>query len=267
MHYRKMCCKEESIGMVVGGNDGEESWTRWFHQDGETEKETMMERIPEPELMNDPRQVAAYAGPYLDNGYWLFIQRFRKFFPRLTREGAALDLGCGPAAIPLRLARLLPQWEIHGVDGSPAMLAAGRQAVRREGLKDRIRLLHTILPSELPLPRKGYEAVISNSFLHHLADPLVLWQTIRRYALPGGAILVMDLLRPADESSAELVIDTYVPGAPPMLRQDMLLSLRAAYTLTEVSDQLGQANLAGCLTVAMASPLQFAAYGYMDQNI
>jgi len=224
----------------------------------------MMERIPEPELMNDLEQVAAYAGPHLDNGYWLFIQRFRKFFPRLPREGAALDLGCGPAAIPLRLARLLPQWEIHGVDGSSVMLASGREAVRREGLENRIRLVHGILPGDLILPRKRYEAVISNSFLHHLADPMVLWQAIRRYGEPRAAILVVDLLRPTDEESAELVIDNYVPDAPPMLRRDMLLSLRAAYTLEEISAQLQQADLAGDLAVKMASPCQFAVCGHLS---
>lgn len=229
-------------------------------------KKKMMERIPEPELMNDPEQVAAYAGPYLDNGYWLFIQRFRKFFPTLAEEGAVLDLGCGPAAIPLRLARLLPQWEIHGVDGSPAMLDAGREAVRREGLEERIRLVHGVLPGDLPLSCTRYHAIISNSFVHHLTDPMVLWQAIRRYGEHRAAILVVDLLRPPDEESAELIIDTYVPDAPPMLRQDMLLSLRAAYTLEEISAQLQQADLAGDLALKMASPLQFAVCGHLTQR-
>lgn len=223
-----------------------------------------MERIPEPELMNDPEQVAAYAGPSLDNGSWLFVQRFRKSFPRLAQQGAVLDLGCGPAAIPLRLAGFLPHWEIHGIDGSPAMLASGREAVRREGLDDRVHLFHGILPGDLPLPRVRYEAIISNSFLHHLADPMVLWQAIRRYSLPQAAILVVDLLRPADEESAERIIRTYVPDAPPMLHQDMLLSLRAAYTLEEISAQLQQADLAEDLALRMATPFQFAVCGHLS---
>ncbi len=225
----------------------------------------MMERIPEPEeLMDDPRQVEAYTGPHLDKGYWIFIQRFRKFFPRLAEKGAILDLGCGPAVIPLRLAGLLPKWEIHGVDGSPAMLSAGVEAVRKEGLEKRIRLIHGILPDDLVLPRSRYEAVVSNSFLHHLAEPMDLWQAIRRYGLPGAAVLVMDLVRPADEEAAELVIDTYVPGAPLKLRQDMLLSLRAAYTPAEISVQLERAGLSRSLQVATASPLQFAVYGHVE---
>lgn len=222
-----------------------------------------MRRIPEPELMDDPRQVAAYSGCCLDNAAWLFIQCLRRFFPGLVSNDAILDLGCGPAAIPLRLARLFPDCEIHGVEGARHMLTAGEEAVRREGLEKRVRLFHGILPGTFPLPRERYEMVISNSFLHHLADPMVLWQVIHQYGLPHAAVLVIDLVRPANEKAAELVVDTYLPGAPFLLRQDMLLSLRAAYTLEEVRAQLQKAALSPHLTLTMASPCQFAVHGYL----
>ena len=85
---------------------------------------------PEPALMDNPDQAAAYAGPHLDNAYWFFIQFFRKCFPGLMPKGAILDLGCGTAAIPLRLARIFSDCEIHGVDGAAQMLTYGRMAVR-----------------------------------------------------------------------------------------------------------------------------------------
>jgi ubiquinone/menaquinone biosynthesis C-methylase UbiE len=225
-----------------------------------------MKRIPEPELMNDPQQVAAYTGPALDNAYWIFIQRFRKLFPKPAAKDAILDLGCGPAVIPLRLAGLFPRCEIHGVDGSSRMLEYGREAVQGAGLEDRVRLFHGILPDNFGLPRERYEFVISNSFLHHLADPMVLWNAVQRYGLPHAGVLVVDLLRPADQEAAEFMVDTYVPDAPPLLRHDMLLSLRAAYTLEEISAQLRQADLAERLTLTMASPLQFAAFGYLPEQ-
>jgi ubiquinone/menaquinone biosynthesis C-methylase UbiE len=225
-----------------------------------------MNRIPEPELMDDPRHVAAYAGTHLDNGYWFFIQIFRKYFRDLTPKEAILDLGCGPAAIPLRLARLFPGCEIHGVDGAPHMLEFGQKAVQREGLENQVRLFHGILPQDFYLPRERYEVVISHSFLHHLADPLVLWHALQKYSLPSAAVLVIDLLRPASEEAAEAIVDTYVPNAPSILRRDMLLSLNAAYTLEEVADQLEKANQAESLTLAMASPFQFAVYGYLNRN-
>ncbi len=222
-----------------------------------------MKRILEPELMNDIEQADAYAGQGLDDAYWLFIQCFRKYFRGLTPKGTILDLGCGPAVIPLRLAKLFPACEIHGVDGAPEMLTRGKEAVRREGLERKVHLIHGILPDKLSLPQSAYNIVISNSFLHHLADPMVLWQTIQAYALPNAAVLVIDLLRPASDQEAQLVVDRFMPDAPPMLRRDMLLSLHAAFTLDEIRAQLQEAQLAEYLTPAMPTPFQFAAYGHL----
>lgn len=214
--------------------------------------------------MNDPRQAAAYAGPHLENGYWLFVQYFRKCFPKRIPQGAILDLGCGPAAIPLRLAGIFPDCEIHCVDGAPQMLAEARDAIQRQGLDARVRLFHGMLPDKLPLPRDRYGTVISNSFLHHLDDPMDLWQALSDYCLPKAAVLIIDLLRPESEERARLMVDSYLPDGPPLLREDMLLSLRAAYTLAEVADQLERAGLADKLALATATPFQFAVYGYLD---
>jgi ubiquinone/menaquinone biosynthesis C-methylase UbiE len=226
-----------------------------------------MQRIPEPELMNDPEQAATYAGPDLDNAYWLFVQFFQKYFPDLVPADAILDLGCGPAAIPMHLAKLFSNCEIHCVDGAAHMLAYGQQAVQRAGLEHQVRLFQGTLPEKLPLPRSRYGIVISNSFLHHLADPMILWEAIHEYCLPGAAILVIDLLRPANEEAAQLVVDKYIPGAPPLLRQDMLLSLRAAFTMEEVTTQLQQSNLTEDLTLTRATPFQFAAYGHLKGEV
>lgn len=223
-----------------------------------------MQRVPEPALMNDPRQAAAYAGEDLDNAYWLFVQLFHKYFPDLVPNDAILDLGCGPAAIPLRLAKRFHKCQIHCVDGAPQMLIQGKRAVQREGLEEQIHFFHGNLPDRLSLPRDRYEMVISNSFLHHLTDPMMLWNAIRDYCLPGGAILIVDLLRPTSKEKAQLLVDQYMPDAPALLRQDMLLSLRAAYTIDEVKAQLEQANLTQKISLSMTTTFQFAAYGYLD---
>jgi ubiquinone/menaquinone biosynthesis C-methylase UbiE len=223
-----------------------------------------MKRVTEPELMNDPRQAAAYAGGDLDNAYWLFMQLFHKYFPDLVPNDAILDLGCGPAAIPLRLAKLFRNCQIHCVDGAPQMLSQGKQAVQRERLAEQVHFFHGNLPDKLPLPRDRYEMVISNSFLHHLSDPMILWNAIREYCLPGGAVLIVDLLRPTSEEKAQLLVDQYMPDAPPLLRQDMLLSLHAAYTIDEVKAQLEQANLTKYISLSMTTTFQFAAYGYLE---
>jgi len=216
--------------------------------------------------MNDPRQAAAYAGSALDDAYWLFMRLFGKYFPDLAPEGTILDLGCGPAAIPLRLATLFSNCRVHCVDGSAAMLAQGRLAARRQDLSDRVLFFQGTLPEYLNLPQQRYPVIISNSFLHHLADPMVLWHALLHYSLPTAAILVVDLLRPASDEQAMRVVDSYLPDTPPLLREDMLLSLRAAFTLEEVKAQLAAANLNETLSLAMASPVQFAVYGRLAET-
>lgn len=223
-----------------------------------------MQRVPEPELMNDAEQAAAYAGSALDNAYWLFVQLFHKYFPAPVANKAILDLGCGPAAIPLRLARHFNSCEIHCVDGAAHMLAEGKKAAQREDLEDRVLFFQGTLPDKLPLPHNRYEIVISNSFLHHLAEPRILWQAIHQYCLPKASILIIDLLRPKNEQEARRIVDSYLPDGSPLLRHDMLLSLRAAFTLDEVRAQLRQAGLAEDLTLTMATPFQFAAHGQLN---
>lgn len=224
-----------------------------------------MERILEPELMNDPAQAAAYAGPDLDNAYWLFVQFFHKYFPGLVADDIILDLGCGPAAIPMLLAQHYRHCQIHCVDGAAQMLAQGKKAAQRAGLEEQIHFFQGTLPDKLLLPRQRYGVVISNSFLHHLTDPMILWNALHQYCLPNAAVLIIDLLRPKTEESARRLVEKYLPGGSPMLRHDMLLSLCAAFTMDEVAAQLQEADLADNLTLSMATSFQFVVYGRLNE--
>ncbi|MBL4901826.1 MAG: class I SAM-dependent methyltransferase [Desulfocapsa sp.] len=220
-----------------------------------------MKRVLEAELMDAPAQAAVYAGPDLDSAYYLFVWCFKQFFPDLTPETDILDLGCGAAGIPLRLAKLLPACRIDGVDGADHMLEYGRKAVREEELSHRVKLFHGRLPDSLNLPRSHYGAIVSNSFLHHLVDPMVLWNVLELYGEANAAILVVDLIRPSNEEDVQNVIGKYMPDAPPLLRQDMINSLQAAFTMEEVAAQLQAAELTEKLRLKRISPFQFAAYG------
>lgn len=57
-----------------------------------------MQRIPEPELMDDVVQAAAYAQADFEDAHARFIELFRAAFPDEAPAGNVLDLGCGPAA-------------------------------------------------------------------------------------------------------------------------------------------------------------------------
>jgi ubiquinone/menaquinone biosynthesis C-methylase UbiE len=203
-----------------------------------------MQRALEPELMDDPDQALVYARADFEEENRGFVERFLTYFPDMT-AGHVLDVGCGPADIPIRLARALPECRVTGVDGSAPMIAIGREAVRAAGLADRITLRCERFQN-MALTEKA-DAVISNSLLHHVPNALQFWYALRQVAKPGAVVLVMDLLRPDSPEEAQALVDRYAAGEPALLRRDFYHSLLAAFTDDEVAAQLTALNLSRLL--------------------
>lgn len=201
-----------------------------------------MHRTPEPELMLDPDQARAYAEANFEAPHSRFVELFREAFPGLGVCGPVLDLGCGPGDISRRFARAYPDATVDGVDGAPAMLSEGERLLAGSGLEDRVRLVQACLPAD-SLPRDRYRGVISNSLLHHLHDPAVLWDTVLRHTAPGGFVFIMDLMRPDSREAAEAMVAQYAADEPPVLQRDFFHSLLAAFRVDEVREQLDRAGL------------------------
>src|SRR5687768_8520884 len=108
-----------------------------------------MDRTPEPELMDDSEQAEAYAIADFAEVNQRFVDLFRAQFPSFAR-GSIVDLGCGPADIPIRLCRALPGVRVTGVDGAAAMLEQAARAVRSAELESRIALTCGVLPNAIP---------------------------------------------------------------------------------------------------------------------
>ena len=239
-----------------------------------------MQRIPEPELMDEEQQARAYAAADFSEPHGRFIDLFSDAFPDFSNPAAdvgannetaadatscfVLDLGCGPGDIAVRFARAYPDCIVHGIDGAAAMLQCGRRRLEEErGLSGRIEFFQQLLPATR-LPRTNYAAVISNSLLHHLADPSTIWDTIKLAAAPGAAIFIMDLLRPQTEAEARRLVEVYMPDDPEILRRDFHKSLLAAFTLAEIESQLKAAGL-NSLIFKQVSDRHLAAWGTIGQ--
>lgn len=199
-----------------------------------------MDRVLEPELMEDERQVAAYANADFEAENQGFVNRFREYFPEFN-EGHVFDLGCGPGDIPIRLARALPNCRVTGVDASSPMIELAEKAVSAAGLSGRV-LLRCERIQDIPGANQA-DAVVSNSLLHHLPNPLQFWNRIRQLVKPGSPVLVMDLLRPDSPEAAQAIVDRYAANEPEILRRDFYNSLLAAFTEDEVTSQLARMNL------------------------
>ena len=199
-----------------------------------------MDRVLEPELMDNPAQAQAYALTDFSEENQYFIDEFCRRFPDFL-SGSVVDLGCGPADIPIRLVRARPACTVVGIDASLPMIQLGEAAIAVAQLNNRVQLrCEPIQRACLPEPA---DAVISNSVLHHLPDPMDFWTAIKQVAKPAAPVLIMDLVRPESTTAAQTIVDQYAHHAPEILRRDFYNSLLAAFTLEQMSAQLTASGL------------------------
>lgn len=210
-----------------------------------------MKRVLEPEVMDDPAQAVAYAHADFAAVNQGFVDRFVALDP--GARGNVVDLGCGPADIPSRLASARPDLRCVGIDASLPMLRHARRDAGASVLPVAGRL------GALPFADRTFDALLSNSLLHHLPEADLLWGEIRRIGRAGAMVLVMDLHRPPSVDAAREIVDTYAAGEPEVLRRDFFHSLLAAFTLDEVRDQLRAGGLA--LACEIASDRHWVASG------
>lgn len=221
-----------------------------------------MNRVVETELMIGMDQAYAYANADFSEPHDNFIKMFHDRYGDQEIGGYVLDVGCGPGDIMLRFARAYPNCIIHGIDGSEAMIRYGKKFLDKAGdIRHRIAFIQGILP-EKTLPREKYDVIISNSFLHHLHNPHVLWNVIKKYAIPGAPVFIMDLRRPKSIDEAHRLTETYVANEPEVLRKDFYHSLLASFEAEEIVEQLKIAGL-NHLSVNSASDRHVVVSGYM----
>lgn len=201
-----------------------------------------MQRIPEPELMSDEDQAIAYANADFEEPHNHFISLLKdSITDGLPASGLAMDLGCGAADISIRFANVFSDYQVDALDGSAAMLVEGQKALNVSNLSHRITLIQDYL-KETTLSNHNYDLIFSNSLLHHLHEPMLLWNCIKN-AKGQPSVFIMDLMRPDSEEKVDWMIKEYAAGEPEVLQRDFYNSLKAAFTLDEVKQQLNDAGL------------------------
>jgi ubiquinone/menaquinone biosynthesis C-methylase UbiE len=195
----------------------------------------MLPRTLEPEVMDSAAEARDYDA--MDHGEVnrVFVADF------LTAgggDGPVLDVGTGTAQIPIVLCRQNAGARVTAVDMAGHMLAVAAENVRRAGLADRI-VLERCDAKRLPFGDGSFDAVMSNSIVHHIPEPGAVLAEVVRVVRPGGLLFVRDLLRPDDEATLRRLVDLYAAGANAHQRQMFADSLHAALTLAEVRGLVG----------------------------
>ena len=212
-----------------------------------------LERIPEPEVMDESTEVEAYASAaaqsYLEKIDRTFVTHVARLFPprdpRLLR-GVALDVGCGPGQIPIMMAQRWPGLRVTGIDAAPAMIEQARNAARDAGVAISFQVLRLGPHGEarLPFDDASFDLVTSNSVLHHVANPMAFFDEIARVAKPEGAVLIRDLRRPS-ALAYPLHVRWFGRKYSGEMRRLYEASVHAAYTTRELHYLLAQSRLNG----------------------
>jgi ubiquinone/menaquinone biosynthesis C-methylase UbiE len=112
----------------------------------------------------------------------------------LMGQGEAVDLGCGPGDLALKLAQMAPGLQVTGIDLSDEMLAHADARARQAGLEERVSFRKGDV-ADIPFADNTLDLVVSTLSLHHWSDPVAVLDEIARVLRPGGAFLVFDLRR------------------------------------------------------------------------
>jgi ubiquinone/menaquinone biosynthesis C-methylase UbiE len=217
-----------------------------------------MERIPEPEIMDMVQEAQAYAQADFAQVNQAFVDRLLELAGD-RRSALALDMGTGPADIPIRLVRARPAWHVTAVDASGAMLDIARKAIRDARIEHAIELVQADAKSS-PLKDASFDVIFSNSILHHISAADAFWNEVRRLLAPGARVLLRDLTRPESPQAARQIVELHAGGETPLLQEEYYRSLLSAYTVHEVRDQLTRAGL-GKLEVERISDRHMDVFG------
>lgn len=187
-------------------------------------------RIPEPqELMIDKDQCILYNKNTLDKRVLdEFVETYKSLIG--ISEGKILDLGSGPCNFILELARSYPKLKFVCYENSETMIEIAKNNIR--GFENQI----TLIKDDIRNAKGKFDVVLANRIFHHFTDPLEFWSLIEKF---NTTFLVIDINRPSGDLIKGIENSKNLNS---WHDQDLINSLRAAWTLEEVKNQIEKYN-------------------------
>ena len=125
---------------------------------------------------------------------------------RLMPPLIVADLGAGEGASALLLAQRAKK--VIAVDSSARMIEVGREQAQRHGVKNIDYRLGDM--EEIPIGDGEVELVFFSQSLHHALHPERALAEAARILVPGGRIVILDLVRHRFEEARELYADEWL---------------------------------------------------------
>jgi ubiquinone/menaquinone biosynthesis C-methylase UbiE len=205
----------------------------------------MLDRVLEPEFMDTAEEARDYDSMdhaevnrrFVDD-LFAALSAYRLLPAACNPRSRLLDVGTGTAQIPIELCHRADWIDVVAVDAAAHMLQLARRNINSAGLSDRIHVEQADA-KRLPFAAADFDAVISNSIIHHLPDPMLCLEEAKRVCRPGCLLFFRDLMRPQTDSELRTLVDLYAPPAGASQAMDhqraMLAdSLHAALTFDEI---------------------------------
>ena len=199
-------------------------------------------RRPEEETMMQPAEVEEYS-EYTNNVHFESLDNaLVDHALRLgVNQGVVLDVGTGPGQIPVKIAKRESRLKIYGIDNSDSMLMTAAQNAFNEGVQSRV-IFQGGDATSIPFDEHTFDMVLCNSVLHHLADPVGLFNEINRIVKPDGAILIRDLRRPL-KGMLHLHVAWFGRFYHGLLKELYTASVSASYTKNELTQILAASDI------------------------
>ena len=200
----------------------------------------MIPRTLEPEVMDTAEEADSYDRMDHSAPHQAFVQRLIEIGAR----GRMIDIGTGPGQIPVLVAERVVDARVVGIDLSAHMLRHAERHKRASAHGDRVEFRQGNA-RQLDFPDQSFDAVFSNTILHHIHDPRPFLREAKRVLRPGGALLIRDLYRPWSLRRADELVALHACSSN-RFQQDMFrASLCAALTpfeLRRMADECGLAE-------------------------
>ncbi len=147
-----------------------------------------------------------------------------------------IDMGCGPAAIPIELCQRDDEVLVIAIDSSIAMLEIAKVQIDFAGMLDRIFLEQGDVKDIEEFQESSADTVISNSLMHHLPEPGLAIKAALYLCRDGGRVFIRDLARPETELEVERLVEKHASDETDFAQQQLRQSLHAALTLAETQE-------------------------------
>lgn len=191
----------------------------------------MIDRILEPQWMDDPDEASAYDDMNHSSANTSFVDDLLAGGPI---GNDVLDLGTGTAQIPILLCERMPDIRIMALDAAVSMLELAVYNIEIASAIDRIQLMQGDANSMDDFEDEMFDLVMSNSLIHHVPEPEPTFSEIHRLTASGGRIFVRDLIRPDSLESIESLVQKHAGQESELAQQLFRQSLAAALTIDEV---------------------------------